>query len=198
MSVSGVLRRAVSKVDAQQTTLRELIQLMGEHGLLFLCILLCVPFLFPVSVPGVSTVFGAGIILIGIAITLNRMPWLPSRLVDRKVETSSLKATLEKGVRLMEKVETFIKPRLFVLTSGAVVNRVNGLAIVFAAGLLMLPLGLVPFSNTLPAVAIMLLALGMSQRDGWVVVAGYFMIVVTLVYFGALAFLGWQAGTAFI
>lgn len=51
----------------------------------------------------------------------------------------------------------------------------------------MFPLGLVPFSNTLPAVAILFLSLGMLERDGLLIVAGYLMNVATIFYFGALA-----------
>ena len=46
---------------------------------------------------------------------------------------------------------------------------------------------LVPFSNTLPAVAILFLSLGMLERDGLLIVAGYLMNVATIFYFGALA-----------
>ena len=51
----------------------------------------------------------------------------------------------------------------------------------------MFPLGLVPFSNTLPAVAILFLSLGMLERDGLLIVAGYLMNVATYFYFGVLA-----------
>jgi len=64
---------------------------------------------------------------------------------------------------------------------------VHGLALVLAGVLLMFPLGLVPFSNTLPAVAILFLSLGMLERDGLIIVAGYLMNVATIFYFGALA-----------
>ena len=64
-------------------------------------------------------------------------------------------------------------------------NRINGLVLMGAGVLLMAPLGLIPFSNTLPGVAILLLAAGISQRDGLVVVAGYVMVVLTIVYFAA-------------
>jgi len=64
---------------------------------------------------------------------------------------------------------------------------VHGLALVLAGVLLMFPLGLVPFSNTLPAVAILFLSLGMLERDGLLIVAGYLMNVATIFYFGALA-----------
>src|SRR5690606_33103784 len=55
------LGRAVDAIDGETVTLRALIALIGEHGLLFICALLTIPFLIPVSIPGVSTVFGLGI-----------------------------------------------------------------------------------------------------------------------------------------
>lgn len=42
------------------------------------------------------------------------------------------------------------------LTTGLVANRINGLALMTAGVLLMMPLGFIPFSNTLPGVAILL------------------------------------------
>ncbi|MGH3090365.1 MAG: exopolysaccharide biosynthesis protein, partial [Rubrobacteraceae bacterium] len=52
--------------------------------------------------------------------------------------------------------------------------------------LLMAPFGFVPFSNTLPGLAILFLAIGMLQRDGVFVAFGYIAIVATIVYFAAL------------
>ena len=71
-------------------------------------------------------------------------------------------------------------------------------AILVGTLLLMLPLGLIPFSNTLPGIAILLLAVGMSQRDGLLVAAGYGMIVLTLVYFSFLAWAAWAGGRSLI
>ncbi len=84
--------------------------------------------------------------------------------------------------------------RLHALTDGRLVNRVNGLALTGAGVLLMMPLSIIPFSNTLPGVAILLLSAGISQRDGLVVAGGYLMIVLTLVYFAVLAWLAFAAG----
>ena len=53
------------------------------------------------------------------------------------------------------------------------INRCNGLLIMLAALLLMLPLGAIPFTNAMPAWAILLLAIGMLQRDGLFVALGY-------------------------
>ena len=193
-SLHGALTRAVDQIEGETITLRQLLELVGEHGLLFLCALLTIPFLIPVSIPGVSTVFGAAIILIAIGITMNRLPWLPSRIMDKELDAKRLTGILRRGIAIVARIEAYIRPRMEGLTEGAVMGRVNGLALIFGGVLLMAPLGLIPFSNTLPAFGILLLAVGMSQRDGLVVLAGYGMLVATVIYFGALAWAAYAAG----
>lgn len=191
------MRDALERTAAysgQSITLRQILQLIGDHGPLLLCAVLTVPFLLPVSIPGVSTVFGLAILLLGIGITLNRMPWLPRQIMDRKIDAEKLKPVLKRGIQLTAKVEAIIRQRLGFLTAGAFSGRINGLAIIAGAVLLMLPLGLVPFSNTLPAFAILFLCIGMSQRDGLLVIAGYIMLVATVIYFSILAYLAIAAG----
>ena len=60
--------------------------------------------------------------------------------------------------------------------------------------LLIFPLGLVPFSNTLPAWAILLLAAGLLQRDGLLILLGYLFLLATVIYFGVLAYGAIAAG----
>jgi hypothetical protein len=194
---SELLEDIIHSIKDEHVTLRDLLAMMGESGLLLLCALLSLPFLFPVSIPGVSTVFGAGIVLISAAITFNRLPWLPQTLADRRLESGRLKPVLQRGVTMLRRFDRFFKPRLMGFASGAVVNRINGLVLMGAGLLLMAPLGLIPFSNTLPGIAILLLAAGISQRDGLVVLAGHVMVVLTIVYFAGLALLAYGAGQSF-
>lgn len=191
---SELLEDVIVSIKEEYVTLRQLLAGMGENGLLLLCGLLSLPFLFPVSILGVSTVFGAGIVLIGIAVTLNTLPWLPKSLADRQLESAKLRPVLERGVRALRKVDKFFKPRLSALTATGLMNRLNGLAIIAAGVLLMAPLGFIPFSNTLPGVAVLLLSMGVSQRDGLIVLGGYVMIGLTVLYFGGLAFTAYRAG----
>ncbi|QRM56686.1 exopolysaccharide biosynthesis protein [Sinorhizobium sp. BG8] len=193
-TTSSVLESALDNIDGEHVTLRDLISVMGEQGLLLLCALLSLPFLFPVSIPGVSTAFGAGIVLISAAITANRIPWLPSAVADRQIQTSRLKPTLERGLGLLRRIERYVMPRMPALTNGILMNRINGLAMMAAGLLLMLPLSFIPFSNTLPAVAVLLFSAGISQRDGLIVAGGFAMVGLTVVYFGVLAYLAVSAG----
>ena len=58
-----------------------------------------------------------------------------------------------------------------------------------SALLLMAPFCFVPFSNTLPAVAVLLLCIGLLQRDGLCVLLGHVMNLLTMAYFAALVLL---------
>ena len=53
-------------------------------------------------------------------------------------------------------------------------------------------------NNRLPGLAILFLSTGISQRDGLVVAAGYVMIVLTIIYFAALALLAFGAGKSLL
>lgn len=184
--LSTTLRGVSGSLPAGKVSLRDLLELIGEQGMLLVCVFLALPFLLPVSIPGISTVFGLAIILIGVGVTLNRVPWLPRRILDRPLSTAPIKQAFDKGARFVTRFERMVRPRWLFLTTVAG-NVVHGLALVLAGVLLMFPLGLVPFSNTLPAVAILFLSLGMLERDGLLIVAGYLMNVATICYFGALA-----------
>lgn len=195
--LSETLSRAVDGIQGETVTLRNLITAIGEQGLLVLCAIATLPFLIPVSIPGVSTVFGAAIVLLAVAITMNRLPWLPQRILDRPLETAKLLPALRKGVAIVSRLDAWVLPRMPVLTSGPFA-RFNGLVLIFAGLLLMAPFGLIPFSNTAPAVAILFLTMGMLQRDGLFILLGYLATILTVIYFSSLLYAAWRAGGALL
>lgn len=193
-NLSETLLGIISSIGGETVTLRWLLRELAEQGLLILCVLLTIPFLFPVSVPGVSTLFGAAIVLVGIGITLNRVPWLPKGLLDRTLDVQRLVPVLRKGAGMVRRMNRLVRPRMKILSTGALMNRLNGLGLVCGGALLALPLGLVPLSNTLPAVGVMLLAVGIAQGDGLFVLLGYLFMAATVLYFGVLMLAALAAG----
>ena len=196
-TLSETLAQAIDEIRGETVTLRELMAAIGEQGLLVLCALATLPFLFPVSIPGVSTVFGAAIVLLAVAITLNRMPWLPERILDRRLDTTKLVPVMRKGVRIVSRIDKWVRPRAPRLTAGRMAC-LNGGVLVFGGLLLMAPFGLIPFSNTAPAVGILLLTIGMLQRDGAFVLLGYLGTILTVVYFSVLLYGAFLAGGALL
>jgi len=187
--VSAVLCEVIRMMPAKGLTLRGILERLGERGQLMLCMVLTIPFLLPVSIPGSSIPFGVLIALIAVGLVTHRPPWLPDRLMNRHLASGHVVPMLEKGARLFARLERWIHPRLFPLTHGATVGRVNGILLGCTGLLMMAPLPL-PFSNTLPAYGVLFLALGSVERDGYVVLAGYLMVLLTVAYFSAVGIMG--------
>jgi len=168
-------------------TLSELIQRVGNDGLLILVTLLTLVFLIPVSIPGVSTVFGAAILLISVSRLFGRALWIPSKLEHRVIGTRKLRPLLRKALGWLRKLERVSRPnRIQWLVADGAVGFINNAALILGAILLMMPFGLIPFSNTFPAVAILFLAIGLLQRDGLCILLGHISNVVTIIYFSIL------------
>jgi len=182
------LRGLARSITGETVTVRELLGLIGEQGLLLALMFLTLPFLIPISIPGVSTVFGLVAILISLGVTFNRVPWLPDRLLDRPLDAVKLAGAIERGAERFGRVDRISHPRLQRLTTGRAMNRMAGLGLLLGSVLLIFPLGLVPFSNTLPAWGILLLAAGLLQRDGLLILLGYLFLLATIIYFAVLGY----------
>ena len=192
--MSVALATAQSAVRDPALTLRELLAVLGEQGLLVFCGVLAAPFLLPVTVPGMSTVLGSPMLLIGFAVMLSRVPWLPERLLNRSLSAATVRSVLQKVRGWAERFEHLVRPRWLGLSGGKAINALNGALIILAVLLLMAPLPLIPFVNSLPALAVILLCFGMAERDGAVIALGYLVTFVSAVYVGGLMVLVFNAG----
>ncbi len=192
--ISAALAAALAGVRDPVVTLRELFAMLGEQGLLVFCGVLAVPFLVPVSVPAMSTVFGIPMLLIAFAVMLSRVPWLPARLLDRDIKSGTVRTVLARARGWALRFEHLVRPRLLMLSQGRTINFINGGVLALAVGLLMAPLVLVPLANTLPAIAILLMCFGMAERDGAVIALGWFATLVALAYVGGLLVLVFYVG----
>ena len=191
-TVAGKLDAMLEELPEDDMTLREMRDLVEEDGLLVLTVFLCIVFMIPVSIPGVSTVFGGAILLIGICRTFSHTLWLPGKLLERKLPSDKVKSALRKGRKWALWAEKISRPgRMeWILGTGGRETMAN-IALVYGAILLMAPFGGIPFSNTLPALAIILLAMGMLQRDGQSVLLGHVMNLASTLYFFFLFYGGW-------
>lgn len=194
MTAAESVEHVIKNLSGDVVTLREIINVIGREGMLVFCIFLTLPFMVPVSIPGISTLFGLAIGLIGLGVMTHHPPWLPDRLIRKKFPAHRLRLALEKGTIWIHRLERISRPSIPVLTHGSGMARINGLMLIAGALLLMAPFGLIPFSNTLPGLAILFLATGVLQRDGRSVLLGYMTLVLTALYFSFLL----RGGIAFL
>jgi hypothetical protein len=186
-SLGEKLRIVIVNLPSSGVTLAEIRDLIGQDGLLLLTAFLTIVFMVPVSIPGVSTVFGFAILLIGISRLFGRNLWLPKRIALHVLPGEKLKSVLNKGIVWLHRLERISRPhRLNWLSSSGLIETFNNSAMIIGAVLLMAPFGLVPFSNTLPALALLFLAIGLLQRDGLCVLLGHLANIATIIYFSVL------------
>ena len=189
--ISDALRRLLREANGQAMTVREMVKILHGRGLQFVVILLCLPFLAPVTIPGISMPFGLAIALSGLRIAFGHRPWLPEFILNHRISFPVLEKMVHFGCAIYEKVEKVIRSRLCVLLDGPGMGMLIGLAIALSGVFLSLPIPPpFPLTNTIPGFAIICLSLGLMERDGALILCGYALTVIAAIYVGLIGFLG--------
>ncbi|MFI5355773.1 MAG: exopolysaccharide biosynthesis protein [Opitutales bacterium] len=183
--LSEELAELRQRIGARPVTLREVIYVLRGRAYVLIVILLALPFLTPIPLPGLSTPFGLAIAFIALRLTLGQRPWLPMALQRKQLPAGFFARIFAVSARAMGVLESFLRPRLPAVTGRSWLRQVHAGFILLAALVLLLPLP-IPFSNAFPAWAILLLAAGMLERDGLFVLLGYGACGLTVLYFAML------------
>lgn len=167
-------------------TLGDILAEASERSFSLVIILLIFPFLLPM-IPGVSVVFGSACLFLSLQMARGQhIPWLPVRIASFELSDAfveKLVAGLSKGAKTFERLT---KPRWSRLVRGHGVWQINGLCIAWLTLLLMLP---VPFTNPIPALGILLLAISTIEMDGLLMLLGYFLVGLNTTLFGSIGYL---------
>src|ERR1700754_260474 len=116
--ISDALRRLLREAAGRPLLIREMVEILHGRGLQFMVILLCLPFLAPVTIPGISIPFGLAIALCGLRIAFGHRPWLPAFILNRRISYPALERMVHFGCAVYERVEKVIRPRLGFLLAG--------------------------------------------------------------------------------
>lgn len=170
------------RAGERAVTLREVIYVLRNRAYLLLVILLSLPFIQPVPLPGLSTPLGLAIVLIALRLSLGQRPWLPMRIQRAELPAGFFGKLMTLTERLIRFLESVLRPRWSPVTGTALLCQLHAIIILISALILLLPLP-IPFSNILPAWAIFLLACGLLERDGLFITLGYIAFAIGAAYF---------------
>lgn len=163
-------------------TLREVIQTLGGRAYLLLVLLLAIPFITPIPLPGLSTPFGLAIALIAFRLSLGQRPWLSKNLQRKELPAGFIGKVFAFSEKLLRFFEKLLRPRLAFLTDTPLLVQLHAVLMLLAALALLLPLP-IPFSNSFPAWAILLMAAGLLERDGFFILASYLVFTGGVFFF---------------
>jgi hypothetical protein len=176
-------------------TLNQLLERTGGRGFYLVVILLALPFIVPLSIPGVSTVLGLTVSLLSFKIAFGALPRLPRFMGNRKLSPDIQRKVLLGSVKFVRVVEKLVRPRHTPWMTTPPARFVNAMLMTFMGLLLAMPFPpLPPLTNALPCYCIILLAASMMEEDGVTIWFAYALSLGTIVYLGLNVFLLIEAG----
>ncbi len=184
-NLARLLRRLADDGAANGLTLHEIRDRLDERAYGLLILILAIPCLVP-GLYGVPQVVGLVILLLAAQLLVGREePWLPQWVLRLRAKASWLKAMADFAEQRLGWIDRFSRPRLSAFASGAG-EKLAALFMILATVTIVLPL-----TNTIPSVALSLLAVGLIQRDGLFIIGGAVVATawISLLTFLAVAFL---------
>lgn len=168
----------------RDSTVGEIVDSLGSQAFGATMFVFAAPNLVP-NPPGTSPILGLPLLFLAVQLILGRETvWLPDWLRRRPLSRQFLAILAQRVAPMVSWLERALRPRLGGFASTRIALRLVGLVSLPLAGVLLLPL---PFLHILPGAAMTALAAGLAERDGFAILAGYVLAVVT---FAAFAFIG--------
>jgi hypothetical protein len=187
-SLSKTFLRIADELPSDQpATLNDVIDRIGSRGPYAMLIVLSLPFITPVSLPGVSNVLGVVMILLAWKLARGVPPHLPKSAGAKPIQRDRMAKILRVSEKVLRFIEKFVRPRRTPWLAWRSARLVNAIAIAVMAAMLALPIPpTIPLSNMLPSYAIIVLAMSLMEEDGWFIWAGYALSLGTLTYLIAM------------
>ena len=156
--ISRIVAEVAATFPGERITLGEMAEAFGDRAFGLLILLLLLPSLLP----GMASVFGLPMLVLGVQMGLGRrVPKLPAFIARQSIKREDLLRLAGSSSTWLNKVERFVKPRpgVFVSPMG---DRLFGWLTAYVAIMLILP---GPGTNGPPAFGNIVMALGLVEHD---------------------------------
>lgn len=167
-TLSALLRSLADDDQRERIAVADLLDALGDRAIAALLFVFALPNVLPMP-PGTSAILGAPLLFLAAQMAFNMKAWLPSFIAKRSMARSDFTTMVQRVTPWLARAERLMKPRLTPLAVGAMESVVGAVCLLMAMAVF-LP---IPMGNMLPALAICLLAMGILERDGLWVLAGF-------------------------
>jgi hypothetical protein len=192
-SIVQRLREAAATLPSERVSMQVLAQAHGPAAYGTWLLLMAAPCLLPV--PGVGTVLGFGLAALAAAMWQGRcVECLPRRVAEIELSRHWAHRVLSLLASAYAVAGRFARARLSHLAA-AEKRSWTAAAIGLMAFIVVLP---IPFGNVLPALALMLIGLGLVFRDGLAVVLGLVTAGLAMSITAGLMLMAWHWGSEWL
>ncbi|WP_424814670.1 exopolysaccharide biosynthesis protein [Roseococcus sp. YIM B11640] len=185
--ISRIVTEVAAQFPGARITLGEMGEAFGDRAFGLLILLLCLPSLLP----GMASVFGIPMLILGVQMGMGRRePKLPRFIARQSIKREDLLRLAGGSTKWLKKIERFVRPRegFFISNTG---DRLVGWLTAYSALMLILP---GPGTNGPPAFGTIVMALGVVEADSRVVGIGVLLTLLGCIFATCvLGALGWMA-----
>ncbi|MFP8968153.1 exopolysaccharide biosynthesis protein [Pokkaliibacter sp. CJK22405] len=180
---STLLMVLASTHSAPRLSLGELMEALGARSFGMLLFIFTLPNLLPLGIPGLSTLTGLPLLIVTWQMLLGReQPWLPDWIAKRSLATRDFHRLCRKICPWISKIEKLTRPRP-PFARGKPGQCLLALLAMVQVVILILP---IPFGNLLPAWTLAVLALGMIEKDGVLLLLSVVLSVLSTTFVATL------------
>ena len=166
LRMSEVLQRFLEKHQGDEVRLRDLFNEMENRAFASTLLLCALPEALPLPIAGISALVAMPLMLVSGQLVLGfQKPWLPDWVLDQPFKQEHSQLAISATIPFLEKLEYFFEPRWPLFTSPEA-ERCVGVILLFLSLIIALP---IPFGNMLPAIIIVLICLGLIEKDGLII-----------------------------
>jgi hypothetical protein len=189
------LEDCAARARREPLTLGAVFDAIGKSSYSFICIVLTLPFLQPISLGPLATVGGLTFAAMG----WQRMRGYPAPLLPTRVRATQMTAKtwdvlLGVCLKIMRFCKKFTRPRFEAWVTGERGGQVFGWISIPAGLLMSIPFFGLPFNNLLPALAILFVCIGELEQDGLMVFIAIGWLILTVIYFIFIFIAIWVLG----
>jgi hypothetical protein len=190
------LRQVLESVTKDKPlTLGLIVEATGERAFGVLMAFICLPFITPIPVPGLSIPFGLALFLLGLQVAIRKnRPWLPTRMMEYRLPQNFGKRLIGFVAKVFNPLEKVIGPRLLFMQNPPALVLV-GLALCID-GMLLAFLPAIPGSNFIPAWMALIKILGITEEDGISLLGGTILTFAGVAAVVLALVFGWNAAIA--
>jgi hypothetical protein len=150
-------------------TFADLRDALGDRAFAALLVLFSAVNLIPITPPGTTLVFGIPPLVIAVQMVLGfKKLWMPRFILDRPISAERFQGLMSQVTPRLRKMEQYIRPRYWPF-SPMIGERLVGLLCALLSILVILP---IPGANWVPAFAMVLMGLSLTERDGLLLMTG--------------------------
>jgi hypothetical protein len=189
-----LLREFAHSVTSDRVSVAEIAGALGGRGLGVLIAVFALPNILSLPIPFGNVAIGLPTLIFAAQLTLGfERLMLPKAVANHSIRSDMLKSIAPRVAEILSWFERLLRPR-FPLIAGPHTERLFGLLCVALAMVAMIP---IPFGHNLPALGLVLIGLGLIERDGLAIIGGTVIGIAGSALI-ALVLLGLAGGVGFL